>query len=421
MKRSSTSTMTRKLALVFAGLAVLVGLVLYLLIREAIMLAEDNVSLRHLEANRGFAEALYLTGATGPQQLDEVTFAYNDPAALPAFIPDQYRYAVREQAEIQTDYGEFFILVDRYYQGDEQKPIYLLAHAEPLELTEHEGGLISLVIIAITAILLSSLGAVLIRLSARLIKPVNDLSHQLVAHQGDPERPFTITPGAAREFQILTDELNHYRREVNRLLKREQAFARYTSHELRTPLTIIRGAARLLDSGGEPAFRQRQQQRIVSAATRMEETVEALLSLVRYERHEERLSRLLSQAELEAILEQNRPAAQGKPIEFALTVTGEPTIEASEAVVAMVVGNLVRNAIGATPEGTIQIHQDWESLTISDPGLGLDESQGSDEGHGLGLLIVTDLCHRYGWQFSLENRPEGGCQAQIRFGPPASR
>ncbi len=420
MTPGSTSTLTGKLALVFSALAVLVGLVLYLLIRQAIMLAEDNVSLRHLEANRGYAEALYLTGARGPQQLDEVTFAYNDPDTLPDFVPDEFRYAVQKEAEIRTDKGEFFIVVDQYYQGNERTPIYLLAHAEPLELTEHENGLISLVIIVITAILLASLGGVLIRLSARLIQPVNDLSQQLMAHQGDPERPFTIPSGAAREFQELTDELNRYRREVNRLLKREQAFARYTSHELRTPLTIIRGATRLLDDAGEPAFRQRQQQRIVSAAARMEETVEALLSLVRYERHEERCRRTLGQAELESVLEQNRPAARDKPITFSLTVSGEPEIEASEAVVAMVVGNLVRNAIGATQAGTIDLRLSDDSLTIQDSGQGLGDTPNSGDGHGLGLLIVTDLCHRYGWAFSLENRPEGGCEARIRFVAPAS-
>ncbi|MBW3164989.1 sensor histidine kinase [Ferrimonas balearica] len=419
MKRSSASTLTRKLALVFTGLAVLVGLVLYLLIREAIMLAEDNVSLRHLEANRGYAEALYLTGAEGPQQLDEVTFAYNDPDSLPAFIPDQYRYAVKLQSEIQTDYGEFFILVDQYFEGRERKPIYLLAHAEPLELTEHEGGLISLVIIVITTLLLAIFGAVLIRLSARLIQPVNDLSRQLADHQGNPEHPFTINPGAAREFQELTDELNHYRREANRLLKREQAFARYTSHELRTPLTIIRGATRLLESDAQPEFRQRQQQRITSAAARMEETVEALLSLVRYERDQEGVSRTLTGAELDTILEQNRSAALGKAIEFQLEVQGEPTIEASEAVIAMVVGNLVRNAIGATSEGTIVLTLDRHTLTVADPGVGLGDAPNSGDGHGLGLLIVTDLCRRYGWTFELENRPQGGCLATIHFAPPA--
>ncbi|MBY6186264.1 HAMP domain-containing histidine kinase [Marinobacter hydrocarbonoclasticus] len=420
MNHHSTATMTRKLALLFAGLSVLVGLVLYLLFREAIMLAEDNVSLRHLEANRGFAEALYLTGASGPQQVDEVTFAYNNPDHLPEFVEDEYRFAVKLQTEFSTDYGEFFFLADRYRDGNEIKPIYLLAHAEPLELTEHEGGLISLVILAITVVLLTCFGAVLVRLSARLIQPVNDLSQQLAAHQGDPERPFSVSPGAAREFVELKEQLNHYRREVNRLLKREQAFARYTSHELRTPLTIIRGAARLLDSDAQPEFRQRQQQRITTAAGRMEETVEALLSLVRYERDEESVQRPLSGDELERILEQNRSAALGKPIEFQVDVAATPIINASEAVTAMVVGNLIRNAIGATEQGTIRLEMDANSLTISDTGVGLGETSDSAEGHGLGLLIVTDLCQRYGWQFCLRNRPQGGCLAQVRFSDPVN-
>ncbi|MBY5992734.1 ATP-binding protein [Ferrimonas balearica] len=53
------------------------------------------------------------------------------------------------------------------------------------------------------------------------------------------------------------------------------------------------------------------------------------------------------------------------------------------------------------------------SLSIEDPGAGL--SSPSSEGHGLGLLIVTELCRRYGWVFALEERPEGGCRASIDF------
>ena len=35
------------------------------------------------------------------------------------------------------------------------------------------------------------------------------------------------------------------------------------------------------------------------------------------------------------------------------------------------------------------------------------------DGHGLGLMIVDDLCQRYGWQFKIGTHPEGGCEAVI--------
>jgi len=61
------------------------------------------------------------------------------------------------------------------------------------------------------------------------------------------------------------------------------------------------------------------------------------------------------------------------------------------------------------------VEVDALSFTVRDSGQGLNQTPNQD-GHGLGLLIVEDLCRRYDWQFYIQNAPDGGCEAIIIFG-----
>ncbi len=75
------------------------------------------------------------------------------------------------------------------------------------------------------------------------------------------------------EFRQLTDRSINIVEEINSLLKREQAFARYSSHELRTPLTVARGANKLLLRSETTEFQSRQVERIDDTIVQMSEIV----------------------------------------------------------------------------------------------------------------------------------------------------
>ncbi len=57
---------------------------------------------------------------------------------------------------------------------------------------------------------------------------------------------------------------------------------------------------------------------------------------------------------------------------------------------------------------------DNNSISVLDEGSGLTEEPFA-QGHGLGLLLVEDLCRRYNWRFTLANRRGKGAIAKILF------
>lgn len=97
-----------------------------------------------------------------------------------------------------------------------------------------------------------------------------------------------------------------------------------------------------------------------------------------------------SQQELSTIIKENFIQANQKNIEIHLDFYSEPQIRASTAVMNMLIGNLLRNAIAATENGDIHIKITENHLTIKDSELGLTSKVDSN-GHGLGLLIVNDF------------------------------
>jgi len=157
----------------------------------------------------------------------------------------------------------------------------------------------------------------------------------------------------------------------------------------------------------------------------MTSMVDALLSLVRYEKnHEEIDTRTFDEHELHKIINNNHQYSANKPITIEVEVKHAVVIQATPAIMNMIIGNLIRNAINATNQGKIKVLMDEGSLTILDNGQGLENKNNAPQtlltpssGHGLGLLIVDELCQRYQWSFQLTNRPTIGCQAQIIFNP----
>ncbi|CAK1736648.1 sensor histidine kinase [Vibrio crassostreae] len=412
---TSTKTLTGRLAVFFGLMAVIVSAFVYVVFITALYLSEDRVGERRILIDRNYAVGLFQSGESGELRIDDLTIAYNDLSYLPKKYLKYIEGKENFIGEVGEDPESRMVYVGEYTHEGRTHPIVLLSEIDRVELSVFELVYATTFVLALLSILIFSFGALLYRLSKRLIEPFNSLSEQLESNKLNLNEEFGVNDDAAVEFRQLTDQLNQYRREINSLVKREQAFARYSSHELRTPLTVARGANKLLLRSDMTEFQSRQVERIDDAIVQMSEMVDALLGLVRYERNSDDAPlRLFSQQELETIVSKNSLQADEKEVAITLQVQSEPTIQATSAIMNMLVGNLLRNAIAATNSGTVTITLSQDSLIIEDQGEGLQE-QYNPNGHGLGLLIVDDLCQRFHWDFELFNRSCSGCTAKITF------
>lgn len=122
--------------------------------------------------------------------------------------------------------------------------------------------------------------------------------------------------------------------------------------------------------------------------------------------------RSITEEELKQIIFQSQAQADEKALSFDVQIDGTPKTRATNAVLTIILGNLIRNGIAATPSGSIHISMGENTISVRDEGEGFSTIPHSD-GHGLGLMIVDDLCQRYGWQFKIGTHPEGGCEAMI--------
>ncbi|WP_435236527.1 sensor histidine kinase [Psychromonas sp. PT13] len=424
-KFASAHSITGRLALFFVILSLVIGLVTSGILSYSLTWSEDKVGKRLISIDKDDAVVRYNNGETGSLQLNKLTTAYDEISLIPHELQALVRGRSDFLGEIEENNQSRMVYIGQHKINGQMKTIILLSNIDKIELSGEEFWVVISIVVAIVTLLLVIFGVVLSRLSQTLISPMNALSEQLEQNSRKTESPFVIPPNAAVEFHTFANHLNHYRNEINTLIKREQAFARYASHELRTPLTIVQGANKLLQRGDKTEFQQRQLQRIEDATFQMTSMVDALLSLVRYEKnHEEIDTRTFDEHELHKIINNNHQYTANKPITIEVEVKHAVVIQATPAIMNMIIGNLIRNAINATNQGKIKVLMDEGSLTILDNGQGLENKNNAPQtlltpssGHGLGLLIVDELCQRYQWSFKLTNRPTIGCQAQITFNP----
>ncbi|BBM65046.1 two-component sensor histidine kinase [Vibrio alfacsensis] len=412
----STQSMTGRLALFFSLVSVVIGIFCFCIITGSLLWSEDRVGERRIMIDKKEAiEHFQAYPDQGRLKLDLLTIAYNDVA----LVPKEYQSYLIGKKHFLDEVGDErysrMIYMSTYtYQGKEH-PIILISLIDEVEITSEEFIMVVAMVLSVVAVLIFLFGNLLLKLSQRLIEPVNSLKNQLDQHQGDPTQTFSVPEGSAKEFQALATELNEYRHKINQVIKREQAFARYASHELRTPLTVMKGSSSMLARSANTDFQSRQVHRIQDATQQMSTMVDALLGLVRYERNtDDSPKRSITEQEIKQIIAQSQAQADEKNLDFDIQIDGHPTTRATNAVLTIILGNLVRNGIAATPAGAIHIRMNDKQLSVRDEGEGLSDVPSSD-GHGLGLMIVDDLCQRYGWQFKIATHPKGGCEAVIEI------
>jgi signal transduction histidine kinase len=132
------------------------------------------------------------------------------------------------------------------------------------------------------------------------------------------------------------------------------------------------------------------------------------------------------------ILDARSEDLKHKGLTVELDARGHPAASAPRAVLTVVFGNLLGNAIAYSRNGRIRItlEDDGDAVEDTGPGIPLSDEphvfqrayrgrRCPDEGAGLGLAIVQRLCGRYGWRVGVGS-PEGqGARVWLDFSASA--
>jgi two-component system phosphate regulon sensor histidine kinase PhoR len=206
-------------------------------------------------------------------------------------------------------------------------------------------------------------------------------------------------------------------------------FVANVSHELRTPVTAIHLLVETLQNGalGEPEEAAQFVERIGQEVTHLRQMVDELLELSLMEAGERPLHPApVPVQELVHAADRLRPLAEERGVELIFSIAAEtPPVVGETSRLALVVRNLVHNAIKFTPQGgsvTVKAEPRAGSrvaVQVTDTGVGIavdalpriferfykaDRSRQRDgDGAGLGLAIARHTVEAHGGHISVES------------------
>jgi len=309
--------------------------------------------------------------------------------------------------------------------------LYLVFDGERVDELAAYFGLVPLVVVLVVLYLSVWLA---FRASHRAVSPITLLAREVnrIEPAGADGRRFDFSriPGDADdEIAVLASALDDLGGRLDDFVERERAFTRDASHELRTPLTVVRMATDILLDRDDLADPVRESvQRIRRSSDEMERLVEAFLLLARETERGLPVERLCINDLVRAELDKLEVVLRDKPVTIHTDARCRLFVEAPEAVVVSVVGNLLRNAAAYTDAGSIGVRIDSSGLVIEDSGIGMDENsvnqvfrpyyRGEPQrrgGHGVGLTIVRRFADRFGWHVAIDSRSGVGTRVALRF------
>jgi two-component system sensor histidine kinase QseC len=263
------------------------------------------------------------------------------------------------------------------------------------------------------------------------LRPVEELTQSLEKVDLDDSRasldtgplPMELRPVAGRFAELL-----------NRLLEglaREKRYARNVAHELRNPLAEMRLIADVGAKATDPDVLRAYMREIRVSAAEMEQIVDSLMALTRYEAGLEtpQLEPVELCRQLRQLVAAVKAAADQRALTLDLELPGETWIHTDSALVRRLLGNLIGNAIAHAPQGSvIFVRLDGGArLLIANPApqlaardiprlrerfFRIDTRDGGSHA-GLGLAIAGAIADVLGIRFQLELDERGNLIAVV--------
>ncbi|MBK8523174.1 MAG: sensor histidine kinase N-terminal domain-containing protein [Betaproteobacteria bacterium] len=291
------------------------------------------------------------------------------------------------------------------------------------------------------ALLLPLMIALLYFAIRRGLKPLDELADDVASRS--PDNLATLQPATELlETRPLVSSLNRLLSRLATTLDNERRFTADAAHELRTPLAALKVQAQVALATRDPEESRHAMAQVLAGADRSTRLVEQLLRLAR-------LDPLVQLPDPQPIdladlayttIENARDAASAKQQKLTLSAPESgPQISGDPDLLAVVLRNLVDNALRYTPAGghisvSTGLEHGTPFMAVTDNGPGAPEkdlprlgnrfyrsSEAGGEGSGLGLAIVGRIAELHGARLHLSNGSQGGFTARIDWQvlPPA--
>ncbi len=315
--------------------------------------------------------------------------------------------------------------------GVDARGLLSVVTAEETENLDRLEARVHMLLLAVAVITLAAMLVIAWYSVERGIRPVHDFARSLESVDPDDPAarldagplPSELRPAAA-SFSALLDRLLE-------ALARERRYARNVAHELRNPLAEIRLLADV-GSGSDDADAVRNTIREIGATTEeMQQIVESLLALTRYESGLEtpQPEPVDLSAELRRQANALAGAAEHQSLIMELHAPAEAWIHADSALLRRLLANLLGNAVSHAPRGSVvQVTlRPGGELSVANPAPGLRPSDvprlcerffrignGNHGSHaGLGLSLATAIARVLGLSLTLALGDDGRLVAAL--------
>lgn len=401
-----------RLVLAFSGFSVLLALFYWFLIWGILQLTEDEIFNRQLsiELNR---QLTYVEQHRSFDHLpsDMILTYESDLKEYPLHRKIKESDEVLFELEgldthiargIEPYSGEvFFIIYDVSKQeiDDFAKALFLSI------------GLVSFLIVSGFGIVMGSF------MGIRTSRPITSLDQRIQTLKKSHSFGETDSFGDDEIGRLARSFSEAYERSQG-FLAREKRFTREVSHELRTPTAVIQGALDILEIQPD---NEKALGRIRRASREMQQLIDTFLLLGREENLSLSDETLNIETTVKYLLEEQKESAH-VPLSYRLE--SDPELKILPPIFAVLLGNLLSNAIRHTHKGHISVLINQRYLEVEDTGEGFNpdiiQKLGqpylpSSRGSGIGLSIVKRICQQFDWKLEIQSAPEKGSTVKIIF------
>ena len=413
---------------VAAGFALL-GMAVSLALGGWLYLASSDLEQRLIDEALGAEMEDYQARLSrNPKSLPPDTATIRGYIARPDGVEDQTPPALRDlpngRYTLDLDGVSYRVLVRERPNGD----LVMLHNRTQVARREERFALMLILGMTLTALLSATGGW---WLAGRVIAPVRELAERVRGRDPAAGPLAGVAPAGDDlpndEVGELAQTIEGYVQRLRAFVARERAFVSNASHELRTPLAVIQGAVEVLQADTRlDARTQGRLERIARATRGMTDLTTALLMLAREGRTSPPPTCAVD-AVLAEVVELHRPLLLHKPVVLECVVNAHPILAVERPLLAIALGNLLRNACAYTERGQVTVTLTETQVRVDDTGPGIppeelgclfEQAAGcrrQTRGEGIGLPLVKRIADHQGWRITAESRAGEGASFRLEF------